>query len=367
MGTMKVKGNKAALAKAAKTDPGTFKEYDGEIPPNGVYRLKLRTMETKINSAGDPCIGSMLVIDEPAKKGAVTNFKSKYNGAVVRGSTNMSAEHPQFFNGFMAALGIPKAKWTAVWSMGFKTTDRQGKNDLVASIGGRTLEQMCADCVYAKVYMEEGGINKATRKKYPDKLSVGTWLTSNDIVSNPADADADEEDPDSEEEYEEDPEGEEEESEEDPEEGDADEEAYEERQVELEGMTRAALKALLKPLGSELRVTAKVTGEDIVEEILSLEFPEDEEGVDEEDEPEEEEEEEDPDSDLADLDRAGLKALIKEDGLDVRVVKSMSDEDIRMAVLSARGEDSDEEEEEYPPAKPFAKRRSKSTAGEPPF
>lgn len=68
----------------------------------------------------------------------------------------------------------------------------------------------------------------------------------------------------------------------------------------------------------------------------------------EQDEPEEDEEEEseaeDDDVDLDAMDRAALKAYIKEEGLDVRVLKKMSDADIRAAILEAWPDEEDEEE-----------------------
>jgi hypothetical protein len=68
----------------------------------------------------------------------------------------------------------------------------------------------------------------------------------------------------------------------------------------------------------------------------------------EQDEAEEEEGEPDEGDDGLDLDsmtRAQLKALIKTEGLDVKVLKSMSDDDIRKAVVEAWPEDEEDEEE----------------------
>lgn len=62
---------------------------------------------------------------------------------------------------------------------------------------------------------------------------------------------------------------------------------------------------------------------------------------------EEEAEEEDEDSvDLDSLDRAGLKKFIKDEGLDVTVKKSMSDDDIRSAIVEAMPDDEEEDEDE---------------------
>jgi len=92
---------------------------------------------------------------------------------------------------------------------------------------------------------------------------------------------------------------------------------------------------------------------------------EDDDDLDEDDE--EEDEDEDEDDELAGMDRAELKAHIKSEGLDVRVTKSMSDDDIRTAIAEASDEDDEEEEEPSPPrrrtaAKPAARTRTKAAA-----
>jgi hypothetical protein len=58
-------------------------------------------------------------------------------------------------------------------------------------------------------------------------------------------------------------------------------------------------------------------------------------------------EEEDEDAvDLDSLDRSGLKKFIKDEELDVTVKKSMSDDDIRTAIVEAMPEDEEEDEDE---------------------
>ena len=83
------------------------------------------------------------------------------------------------------------------------------------------------------------------------------------------------------------------------------------------------------------------------------EEPEDEPEPDEPEEDEEEGDEEDDEEavDLDDLDRAGLKQFIKDEELEIKVKKSMSDDDIRAAIAEAMededdDEDDDEEEDE---------------------
>jgi len=73
---------------------------------------------------------------------------------------------------------------------------------------------------------------------------------------------------------------------------------------------------------------------------------EDEEDVDTEEEEDDAEDEEEDEDDLDGLSRAELKALIKEEGLEVKVLKSMSDDDVREAITEARPDDEEEDEED---------------------
>lgn len=76
------------------------------------------------------------------------------------------------------------------------------------------------------------------------------------------------------------------------------------------------------------------------------EEPEEEEEVDEpEEEDEEDEEPEEEEVDLDELDRAGLKALIKENELEIKVLKKHSDDDIRDLIKEQMGGEEEEEEE----------------------
>lgn len=77
---------------------------------------------------------------------------------------------------------------------------------------------------------------------------------------------------------------------------------------------------------------------------LADDSPEAEEPEDAE-EPDEGEEEEDG-IDLEELDRVALKKLIKDEGLEIKVLKSMSDDDLRSAIAEAMGVAGDDEEEE---------------------
>jgi hypothetical protein len=79
---------------------------------------------------------------------------------------------------------------------------------------------------------------------------------------------------------------------------------------------------------------------------VTAEEPEDEEEPDTDDAEEEEAEDEDGEEvDLDSMSRKELKEFIKEEELEVRVLKSMSDDDLREAIQEAMGDDEEEEEE----------------------
>lgn len=127
---------------------------------------------------------------------------------------------------------------------------------------------------------------------------------------------------------------------------------------------RATLKEVNKVNELGIKVLKTMSDDDLraaIAEALEL-SPEDEEAEDEaepeaeDDEEEEEQEEDEPEAeeeddeeeadDLAGLDRAELKALIKSESLEVKVFKTDSDDDLRAKITEARGGDEAEEEEE---------------------
>jgi hypothetical protein len=81
-----------------------------------------------------------------------------------------------------------------------------------------------------------------------------------------------------------------------------------------------------------------------IAKVMAL--PQQDEPEEAEEEAEEEEGEEEGELDLDGMNRTELKALIKEEGLDVRVLKSMSDDDLRKAIVEAWPEEEEEEEDE---------------------
>lgn len=135
-------------------------------------------------------------------------------------------------------------------------------------------------------------------------------------------------------------------------EDDGDDLTREERAAELKKESLADLKAAAKEAEIDIKGLKKA---EIVEAILDWEFDEDSEGEDEEvdedeeledeeleedsEEEDEEDEEEEEDevetlrSELADLDRTALKARIKSVDSEFRVLKSMTDDDLRNAII----------------------------------
>ena len=100
--------------------------------------------------------------------------------------------------------------------------------------------------------------------------------------------------------------------------------------------------------------TKKATEDDEEEETPAhkknkkVEEPEPDDDSDEDEEETEDSEEDSDDDEFTDMDRSALKKYIKENGLDIVVKKSMSDDDLRNAIREAvaADDDSDEDEEE---------------------
>lgn len=96
--------------------------------------------------------------------------------------------------------------------------------------------------------------------------------------------------------------------------------------------------------GDDEEQTEEEENDELAEEVEE----EEEEEEDDEEETEEEEEDEDEGDEFAEMDRTALKAYIKDNGLDINVKKSMTDDDIRDAI---RAEVGNEEEDEKPATK----------------
>ena len=106
---------------------------------------------------------------------------------------------------------------------------------------------------------------------------------------------------------------------------------------EFDDMDRAELKKYNKSEELGIKILKKMTDDDIRDAIR--------EAIGEEDELDEEEDEiEEDDDGLDDMSRAELKKHIKSEGLDIKVLKKMSDDDIREAIREAGDDESEEDE-----------------------
>jgi hypothetical protein len=123
----------------------------------------------------------------------------------------------------------------------------------------------------------------------------------------------------------------------------------------LDEMTRGELKAYIKENELEIKVKKSMDDDDIrsaiQEAIGDDEDPdEDDEDPDEDDDDEDnipmDDDDDEEGDDLEDMSRKELKEYIKENHLEVKVKKSMDDDDIRSAINDAMTDDDEEEEEE---------------------
>jgi hypothetical protein len=370
MGRYKFSGvnGKSAAGKA----PTRFEVYDGPTPPRAPYQIEVKKVEVSANKNGDPMLSTSVVVAEPAKKNGVTNPKARYNGAFAVDRQNITEESAGFVNAYLEALGCTKKDITAFWNSGVITEDttRDGV-ERVTKIG-----TVKPDGVKAIAMLGLGQQRSSGGKTYEARLEVQSWLVASQLVGSQSDEDADS-DIDEDEDLDDDAvEEDDDDAVEEDEESEEEDEEFQARQVELEGLSRVELKKQLKASGADLKVTSKTKDDEIVQAILDIEFPmdEDEEDEPEEDEPEEDEEEDDGDE-LDDLTRVKLKQINLSEGLGVKVTKSMTDDELREEMRAARlasseeepEEDEDEEEEPAKPAKAAPRSRRSKGAGEPPF
>jgi hypothetical protein len=118
----------------------------------------------------------------------------------------------------------------------------------------------------------------------------------------------------------------------------------EEEDDPLADLDRAGLKALLKEHGLA-NAKKSESDDDLRARLADVVGGDDEDEDDEEEDDEEEEDEVEEDDDpLEGLDRAGLKAYNKENDLGVKVLKSMSDEDLEAAIRAAMGDEVEDDE-----------------------
>lgn len=347
--------------------PSLYDEANLGVPPKGPYLcevLSFRAGVTGENAAepGSPKMVLRVAISEP--KGTK---KAKFNGYAMYRHLVLNDMFAGRINAALQALmanskafagHASKAKRAAVikafWAG--KVTLEGSPEDQ----GGTTIEK-----IGTWVVPKDGmliGVNARMGKTLDGDpaLDISSMMPYSDA---PKGLPAEEEDvEDTEEEPEEAAEGE----------GDEEVDA---RAEELDGYNLAKLKTTIKGLGVKLAEYKTMDKDALIEAILDLEFPpeDDAEEPEEEDDAEDDAEEEDDadaeeDDGLDEMDRAELKALNTSEGLGIKVLKSMSDDDLREAVRAGMAaeapEEEEPEEEEEPPAKP-ARRGAKAQAASP--
>lgn len=255
-----------------------YEVYDGDTPPKGLYRMRLKMLRLKPNKNGDMMLNGLLLVNEPAG-----SKKSQYNGYDTWVNLNITKQGARWVNNFLSAL-VPEGKVAAVrkafWSQKVMIDKEDPAN--VLSIGTlKITENMLVNATLAWDSYGEGSMK-------PKTFSRPTDTTLNEDGLDGDGEAADDED------WEDDA------AAEDVEDGDGDEEVdeeYDARAEELEAMERRPLLAVAKELG--IATTRGMKASAIIDLILDEEFPpEDEEP--EEDEPEDDEEvEDDEDEEVA--------------------------------------------------------------------
>lgn len=308
--------------KSAEVKTG-FEAYDGPTPKGrGIYRAILKQCDLKEYKTGAQ--GYRLLFELDAAKGDPKDH-AKYDGfpiwmnLVFGDHESMIARESNFYN----ALGV-KDEPDVVFDSGELTDGVK-----VKTIGGKNPLGVVVnlDIKQSKYEGEErpevDGVFKHSGKGEPKPDFV---------VADEPDEDEDE--------------------------ADEEEVSYDDREAELKSLTIADLRHIAE---SDYDLDVKgLKKADLVEAILDEEFgvdgvdesEEDEEDEDEEEddveiddeEEDDEDEEEDEDDDdraaeLGALDRAALKAIIKEHDANFRVLKSMTDEDLVSAILEIESVD----------------------------
>lgn len=332
----------------ADIDPDTidniYDEAELGVPPKGPYLFNLKRLQGVESKAGDPMLKCVLELAEP--KGTK---KARYNGYSIWFYQLSTKERAGGVNGLLHALldGKPLAQRKkiieAYWS-GNVVLDEQ---KFVKKIGTWIVPESVL--IGANTKLENS-------TEYGERLTVAFngIMPASDRPASKATADVEEDDVE--------------------EEGDEDEEVQA-RQDELTEMTTAKLKAEAKKAG--VTVKRGMTDNELIEAILDVEFPIEDESEDEaddepeeDDEPDETEEEDEPEGDEFDeMDRAALKKYNTAEKLGVKVTTKMSDDELRDAIRAALPDDEpeeDDDDDEEPEPTPAPRRgRAKATAAAP--
>lgn len=138
----KVKFGVADAKAAAKVDGGQFSNYDGPIPPKGVYEGVVKNAQLKVSKSGHPMMMVVVELDSTDKK------KKKYNGCPIFANVVIMDKTLGMVNNFLDALAGSATKGKKVrntfWEEGVVVTKGEKKDSnlgeievgKIASVGG---------------------------------------------------------------------------------------------------------------------------------------------------------------------------------------------------------------------------------------
>lgn len=310
-------------------DRSGFEVYDGPSTiPAGLYEGVLKSVKLQKTRAGDYMFRLVVELDDKSteRKERTVGFPA-FGNLVLMEKEALLAREKAFYRAVCGQDDVHVVYEDGVDDGPVKVTKIGGKNPV-----GVRVKAEIQDDTY------QGETRSVLNAVYP--LGKPTTPVTSDAAAD-------------------EPEDEPEEETDGPDEADA-----EAREAELKALGVAALRKIAKELDLD---TDGVKKAELIEAILDEEFgeagdadedegdePEDEEDEEDEDSTDDEEEEDDEselvalEKELAGMDRAGIKAKLKELGYDGKVLKSHSDDDLRKIALdlATGGEKEDETEEE---------------------
>jgi hypothetical protein len=262
---------------SAKSTPATgFTAFEG---PAGAYRGKLKQLTLSKNKNNDDMLRFVWECDE-----ATGSNKAQYNGQSIWNNQNVTDDSSRFVNGFLVALGASDSDIQDFWANGpmVSATKTSRGDDKITKIGSLKVDE-AGMALVVSINMGKPYTNPQTGVTTDAKMEIKSFLVpptedhaapedeedeAEEGIESPAEESDEDEADEVEEEAEEADEVEEEaESEVDP--------AYTARAEELdalaEGGKRPELVKIAKSL--ELKPLKRHSDDDIIDMILTTEFP----------------------------------------------------------------------------------------------
>jgi hypothetical protein len=313
-----------------------YDEAENGVPRPGPYLVNMRRLQLTESSGGNDMFKAVCEIAEPPD-----SKKAKYNGYSIWFNRVISQDWASAVNAFLHAMldGKPPATRKKVVDAFWAKNVQVDEAGMVQKIGTFSVPESLKIAVSTLSDNYNG----------QDRLKIASIMPASNRPKSAPVEEPDEDDDESDE-YEEETEA-----------------AGRYTEDELNAMKLAELRALAREAGLD---TATIKGKAaLVDAILDIDFSDEDEDEDADDEAEDEEADDEDEADdepegdeYEDLNRTELKKVITEEGLDVKVTRGMSDDDIRAAIREALPEDEEDEEDEEPepepePAKPARRGR----------